>query len=175
MFYSDCLGYREMSLSPFLLFSVLTKFSSLILLSCPPLCYWLPSPFYSVIPRVRGPIDSLPLLLWVPEPVMCLSPRRLILSLFLIISSFWCCFFESPWLTFHSRAYLGSSSWFLVFPSFSPFQTQFLVVLSLSFFPNGQNPFLLDWRFSLLSSFIAPHSGFPGVPSFWSWMAILSF
>ena len=46
---------------------------------------------------------------------MCLSPRRLILSLFLIISSFWCCIFESPWLTFHSRTYLGSSSCFLVF------------------------------------------------------------
>ena len=43
---------------------------------------------------------------------MCLSPRRLIRSLFLIISSFWCCFFESSWLTFHSRAYLGSSSCF---------------------------------------------------------------
>ena len=127
-------------------------------------CCWLPSPFYSVIPRVRGPIDSPPLLPWVPEPVMCLSPSRLILFLFFIISSFWFCFFESPWLTFHSRAYLGSSSCFLVFPSFSPFQTQLLVVLSFSFFPNGQNPFLLGWRFSLLPPFITPHFGFLRIP-----------
>ena len=134
MFYSGCLGYREMSLPLFLLFYILTKFSSMIPLLCPP-NYWLPSPFYSVIPRVWGPVDSLPLLPWVPEPIMCLSPRRLILSLFLIISSFWCCFFESPWLTFHSRVCLGSSSWFLLFfPSSSPFQTQLLVVLFLCHF-----------------------------------------
>ena len=95
---------------------------------------WLPSLFYSVIPRALGLIDSPPLLPWVSKPVMCLSPRRLILSLFLIISSFWCCFFESPWLTFHSKVCLRGSSWFLIFPSFSPFQTQLLVVLSLCHF-----------------------------------------
>ena len=91
-------------------------------------------PFYSVIPRAWGPIDSPLLLPWILEPVMCLSPRRLILPLFLIISSFWCCFFKSSWLTFHSKVCLGDSSWFLIFPSFSPFQTQLLVILSLCHF-----------------------------------------
>ena len=108
---------------------------------------------------------------------MCLLPRRLILSLFLIISSFWCYFFESSWLTFHSRVCLGSSSWFLRFFSklFTLLDSAFGRSLSLSFFPNGRNPFLLGWRFSLLPPFIAPHSGFPGVPSLWSWMTILTF
>ena len=175
MFYSGCLGYREMSLPLFLLFCILTKFSSMIPLLCPP-NYWLPSPFYSVIPRVWGPVDSPPLLPWVPEPIMCLSPRRLILSLFLIISSFWCCFFESPWLTFHSKVCLGSSSWFLVFSKlFTLSDSTFGRSLSLSLFPSGRNPFLLGRRFSLLPPFIAPHSGFPGVPSLWSWMTILNF
>ena len=108
---------------------------------------------------------------------MCLLLRRLILSLFLIISSFWCYFFESSWLTFHSRVCLGSSSWFLRFFSklFTLLDSAFGRSLSLSFFPNGRNPFLLGWRFSLLPPFIAPHSGFPGVPSLWSWMTILTF
>ena len=137
---------------------------------------WLPSPFYSVIPRVRGPIDSPPLLPWVPKLVMCLSPKRLILSLFLIVSSFWCYFFKSPWLTFHSRAYLGSGSCF-----FSFFSKLLILPNSafgrslLSFFQNGRNPFLLGRRFSLLPPFIALHFGFPRVPSLLPWMAILSF
>ena len=176
MFYSGCLGYWEMSLPLFLLFWVLTEFSSMIPLSSSPLCCWLPSPFYSVIPRVRGPVDSPPLLSWVPKPVMCLSPKKLILFLFLIISSFWWCFFESPWLTFHSRVCLGSSSWFLIFSKlFTLSDSAFGRSLSLSFFPSGQNPFLLGRRFSLLPPFIASHSGFPRVPSLWSWMTILTF
>ena len=69
---------------------------------------------------------SLPLLPWVPEPIMCLSPKRLIFSLFLIISSFWCCFFESLWLTFYYRACLRGSSWFLVsFQASHPFRLSF--------------------------------------------------
>ena len=128
MFYSGCLGHREMSLPLFLLFWVLTEFSSMIPLSSSP-------SLAVVIPRVRGPFDSPPLLPWVLEPVMCLSLGRLILSLFLIISFFWCYLFESSWLTFHSRVCFGSSSWFLVFfPSSSPFQTQLLVVLFLCHF-----------------------------------------
>ena len=43
---------------------------------------------------------------WVPELVLCPSPRRLSLSLFLIFSSFWFRFFESPWLTFLFRSVL---------------------------------------------------------------------
>ena len=124
----------SLSFSTFLSSDRVFFYDSAIILSTP--CYWLPSPFYSVIPRVWGPIDSPPLLPWVPEPVMCLSPRRLILSLLLIISSFWCCFFESPWLTFHSRVCSGSSSWFLVFFQAShPFKLSFWLFSLFVIFP----------------------------------------
>ena len=124
MFYSSSLGYREMSLSPFLLFWVLVEFSSALSVMIPPL----------FIVSFQEPRVLLIPLSWVPKPIMYLLPRRLIFSLFLIISSFWWCFFESLWLTFHSKVCLGDSSWFLIFPSFSPFQTQLLIVLSFCHF-----------------------------------------
>ena len=99
-------------------------------------------PFYSIIPGSRGTIDSPPLLPWVPEPVLCLSLRRLSVSLYLIISSFCCCFFESPWLTFHSGVCLGSYSQFHVPQKLFTFSdSAFGCPPSLSFFPSEQNPF----------------------------------
>ena len=47
--------------------------------------------------------------------------QKVELSLFLIFSSFWCCFFESPWLTIYFGVHLflmSRSLWFSFWPSF---------------------------------------------------------
>ena len=121
-----------MSLPLFLLFWVLTEFSFMISLSSAlPLVVGRLPLFIVSFQGFRVLLIPPPLLPWVPEPVLRLSPKRLILSLFFIISSLWCCFFKSPWLTFHSRVCLGSSSWFPVFSKLHPFRLNFW---SFSFF-----------------------------------------
>ena len=91
--------------------------------------------------------------------MLCQLLRRLVLSLFLIIFSFWCCLPESPLLTFHSEVPLGSWPQLLALYLFS-----FWLSLFLSFFPSGWNPFLLGWRFSSHFLFIVLHSGLLEVP-----------
>ena len=88
-------------------------------------------PFYSVILGFRGSTNSSLLLPWVPKPVLWQSLKGLVLSLFLIIFSFWCCLFESPLLTFHSEVSLGSWPQLL---GFLPFQTQLFGYLSYCHF-----------------------------------------
>ena len=117
-------------------------------------------PFYSVILRFWGTADSPLFLLWVPEPVLCQSLKGLVFSLFLIISSFWCCLPESPLLTFHSELSLGSWPQLL---GFLPFRLSFWLSFLL-FFPSERNPFLLGWRFSQPLLFIVLHLGFPEIP-----------
>ena len=93
--------------------------------------------------------------------MLCQSLRGLVFSLFLIIFSFWCCLPESPLLTFHSEAPLGSWPQLLAFYLFS-----FWLSLFLSFFSSNRNPFLLGWKFSQALPLIVIHSGFPKVPAF---------
>ena len=119
-------------------------------------------PFYSVILRFWGTTDSSLWLPRVPEPVLCQSFRGLVISLFLIIFSFWCCLPESPLLTFHSEVSLGS--WPQFFGFFTFFRLSFWLSFFLSFFPSERNPFLLGWSFSQPLSLIVLHYGFPEVP-----------
>ena len=131
-------------------------------------------PFYSVIPRARGPIDSPPLLPWVPEPVLCPSLRRLSLSLFLIISSFWCRFFESPWLTFYSEVclFLISHSSKPLTPFWFSFWPSFLFVI----FPKWAESIFVGLKvFPATSFFIAPYSGSLRYHSLASWVVTLGF
>ena len=74
----------------------------------------LPS-FYSVIFRVLGNYWFPCFAPWLPEPVLCPSPKRLSFPCFSFFSSFWCCFLESPWLTIYFRVHwflTSRSSWF---------------------------------------------------------------
>ena len=120
-------------------------------------------PFYSVILGFWGSTNSSLLLPWVPEPVLWQSLRGLVLSLFLIIFSFWCCLFESPLLTFHSEVSLGSWPQLL---GFLPFQTQLLVVLLLIIF--------LRWAESIPTRLKVFPTTFPYSSSFWiPWDATL--
>ena len=57
-------------------------------------------PFYSVILRFRGTTDSLPLLPWVPEPLLCQQLWWLVPSLFLIVFFFLCFFPQKPLAAF---------------------------------------------------------------------------
>ena len=120
-------------------------------------------PFYIFILGFRGSTNSSLLLPWVPKPVLWQSLRGLVLSLFLIIFSFWCCLSKSPLLTFHSEVSLGSWPQLL---GFLPFQTQLLVVLLLIIF--------LRWAESIPTRLKVFPTTFPYSSSFWiPWDATL--
>ena len=122
-----------------------------------PVQCWLPSPFIvSFILGFRSTTSSSLLLPWVPKPVLCQSLRGLVLSLFLIIFSFWCCLSESPLLTFHHEVSLGSWPQLL---GFLPFQTQLLVVLLLVIFPR--------WAESIPAGLMVFPATSPYSSSFW--------
>jgi len=107
------------------------------------------SPFYSVILGFRDTTDSPPLLSWIPKPTLCQPVWWLVISLFLIVFFFWCCFPKSFLLTFHSGVSL--ESWPRIsLPSrllnltFS--DSVFWLSFFLSFFPSEPNLFLPGWR-----------------------------
>ena len=117
--------------------------------------------------------------------MLCQPLWWLVISLFLIVFFFWCCFPKSLLLTFHSRVSL--KSWPPIsFPSrllnLTFLDSAFWLSLFLSFFPGEPNPFLLGWRFSQLLSFIvlsrllevpAPCSWIITFQAFWSLSASL--
>ena len=90
--------------------------------------FWFPlpssrsfPPIYSVIFRVPGNYWFPCFAPWVPESVLCPSPRRLSFPCFSFFSSFWCCLLESPWLTIYFGVHwflMSRSSWFSFWPSF---------------------------------------------------------
>ena len=123
-------------------------------------------PFYSVMVGLRGTTNFSLLLPLVSELVLCQLLKGLVLSLFLIILSFWCYLPESPLLTFHFKVPSGSWPQLL-----TPYLFSFWLSLFLSFFPSGQNPFLLGWRFSSYFLFIVLPFGFSKIPPPCSWMA----
>ena len=96
------------------------------------------SPFYSIILGFWGTTDSHPLLSWVPKPTLCQPLWWLVISLFLIILFFWCCFPKSFLLTFHYGVFL--EGWPPIsLPSrlliLTFFRLNFLVVLLFVIFP----------------------------------------
>ena len=123
-------------------------------------------PFYSVILRFWGTIDSPPLLPWVPEPILCQQLWWLVPSLFLIVFFFRCFFPKSLLLTFRSKVSL--ESWPLIcLPSrllhlkFS--NSAFWLPFLLSFFPSELISSLPGWNFIQLLLFVVLFSGFPEV------------
>ena len=116
--------------------------------------------FYSIILGLRGTADSFLLLPWVPEPMLCQSLWGLVLSLFLIIFSFWCCLPKSPLLTFHSEVSLGS--WPQLFGFFTFSNSVFGCPSSCHFSQvSGIHSCWADYQPLPL---IVLHSGFPKVP-----------
>ena len=164
MFYSDCFRIpSDVSLSFTTFFEFFDRVFSAIL-------FWLtiseyPStvgcfPFYSVILGFRGTTDSLPLLPWVPEPMLCQQLWWLVPSLFLIIFFFWCFFPKSLLPTFHFGVSL--ESW--------PLISLPLRVLHLTFSDSAFFPF---FHFSLVSRFpLCQVESFPN--HFPSWFFFLS-
>ena len=116
-------------------------------------------PFYSVMVGLRGTTNFSLLLPLVSELVLCQLLKGLVLSLFLIILSFWCYLPESPLLTFYFKVPSGSWPQLL-----TPYLFSSWLSLFLSFFPSGQNPFLLGWRFSSYFLFIVLPFGFSEIP-----------
>ena len=103
MFYSGCFWDTGWYFPTF--FEFLIVFSqwfccNLLLLNAPSML--ATSPFYSVILELRGTTDFPPWLPWVLEPLLCQPLWQLLLSLFLIVFFFWCCFPKSLLLTFYS-------------------------------------------------------------------------
>ena len=134
------------------------------------------SPFYSVILGFWGTTNSLPLLLWVLEPTLCQPLWWLVISLFLIVFFFWCCFPKSFLLTFHYG--MSLEGWPPIsLPSrlliLTLFRLSFLAVLLFVIFLGEPNLFLSGWRFSRLLLFIVLLSGLPEVPTPYSWIVIL--
>ena len=159
MFYSGCVEIPG-SISPS--FSTFSKFwqsflnDSVMIQSCPIALSMLPAfPFYSVVVGLRGTTIFSLLLPLVLELVLCQLLRGLVLSLFLIIFSFWCCFPESPLLNFRFKVPSGSCPHLLALYLFS-----FCLSLFLSFFPSGRNHFLPSWRFSSHFLFLVLPFGF---------------
>ena len=78
-------------------------------------------PFYSVNLESRGTIDSL-VLFPVYQSLLCVHhPEGRAFPCFSFFSSFWCCFFESPWLTFlfwSTLVFVVTFLWFNFWPSF---------------------------------------------------------
>ena len=157
MFYSGYFRYWVIFFFLLLLsFALFDRFFSTILFWFTIGCF----PFYSVILGFRGTTDSLPLLPWVPEPMLCQQLWWLVPSLFLIIFFFWCFFPKSLLSTFHFRVSL--ESW--------PLISLPLRVLHLTFSDSAFFPFC---HFSLVSRFpLCQVESFPN--HFPSWFFFLS-
>ena len=84
---------------------------------------------------VRGTINSPSLAPWVSKPLLCQPFWWLVLSLFLIVFLFLCCFPKSHLLTFHSGRPWAADLQSLLFQGFLPFQTHLLAVLLTIIFP----------------------------------------
>ena len=87
-------------------------------------------PFYSVILKSQRTIDSSVLLPGYQSLFCARHLENWAFPCFLIFSFFWCCFFESPWLTFRFNARpslktcYDSVSWpffFVIFPKWAEF------------------------------------------------------
>ena len=181
MFYSGCFGISDdISLFFTTFFEFLTEFSqwfcydSLLLNAHSMLAA---SPFYSVILGFRGTTDSLHFLPWVPEPMLCQPLWWLVLSLFLIVFFFWCCFHKSLLLTFHSRVSLESKH-----PISLPSRLLNLTLFKLNFFGylsfchffqvSRFHPYQVESFPSYFSSWFF-FSGLPEVPAPCSWIVSL--